>query len=42
VSQRDLVGIFAALDNDPDVIELAADEMVRDQRLARIEQGDLD
>lgn len=42
VSQRDLVGIFAATDNDPDAVELAADELVREQRLVRIEQGDLD
>jgi CBS domain-containing protein len=42
VSQRDLVGVLAAFDNDPDAIELAADELVRDQRLVRIEQGDLD
>ena len=42
VSQRDLVGVFAAFDNDPDAIELAADELVREQRLVRIEQGDLD
>lgn len=42
VSQRDLVGVFAAFDNDPDAVELASDELVREQRLARIEQGDLD
>lgn len=42
VSQRDLVGVFAAFDNDPDAIELAADELVREQRLVRIGQGDLD
>jgi CBS domain-containing protein len=42
VSQRDLVGVFAALDPDPRGIELAADELVRARRLVRIEQGDLD
>jgi CBS domain-containing protein len=42
VSQRDLVGVFAALDPDPRGIELASDELVRERRLARIEQGDLD
>ncbi len=45
VSQRDLVGIFAALAKEPDSIEsieLASDELVREQRLARIESGDLD
>lgn len=42
VSQRDLVGVFAALDPDPDGIELASDELVRERRLVRIEQGDLD
>jgi CBS domain-containing protein len=45
VSQRDLVGIFAALAKEPDSmesIELASDELVREQRLVRIESGDLD
>jgi CBS domain-containing protein len=42
VSQRDLVGIFAALVQDPDGVELASDQLVRERRLARIEQGDLD
>jgi CBS domain-containing protein len=42
VSQRDLVGVFAALDPDPVGIELASDELVRERRLVRIEQGDLD
>jgi CBS domain-containing protein len=43
VSQRDLVGVFAAL--APDTTggtALASDELVRSQRLARIEHGDLD
>lgn len=42
VSQRDLVGIFAALVPDPNGVELASDQLVREMRLARIEQGDLD
>jgi CBS domain-containing protein len=42
VSQRDLVGIFAALIKEPDSVELASDELVRERRLARIESGDLD
>lgn len=42
VSQRDLVGIFAAMVQDPDGMQLASDELVRERRLARIEHGDLD
>ena len=42
VSQRDLVGVFAALSKDPEAAELATSELVRERRLARIEQGDLD
>ncbi len=42
VSQRDLVGILAALDPDPVGASLPSDELVRTRRLARIEQGDLD
>lgn len=42
VSQRDLVGVFAALVDDNDGIALASDELVRAKRLARIEHGDLD
>lgn len=42
VSQRDLVGVFAALQQDTDGAELASDQLVREMRLARIEQGDLD
>ena len=42
VSQRDLVGVLAALAKEPDAVELAADELVRERRLARIEHGDLD
>ncbi|HEU0130449.1 MAG TPA: CBS domain-containing protein [Mycobacteriales bacterium] len=43
VSQRDLVGVFAALQKDPEGgAELSSDSLVRELRLARIEQGDLD
>jgi signal-transduction protein with cAMP-binding, CBS, and nucleotidyltransferase domain len=42
VSQRDLVGIFAALAKEPDSVELASDQLVSQQRLVRIEAGDLD
>lgn len=42
VSQRDLVGIFAALVQDPDGVQLSSDNLVRELRLARIEHGDLD
>jgi CBS domain-containing protein len=42
VSQRDLVGVFAALQQDPEGAELSSDSLVRELRLARIEQGDLD
>ncbi|MDX6203022.1 MAG: hypothetical protein QOF82_1016 [Frankiales bacterium] len=42
VSQRDLVGIFAALAKEPDSVELASDQLVSQQRLVRIESGDLD
>ena len=42
VSQRDLVGIFAALVQDPNGVELSSDSLVRERRLARIEHGDLD
>lgn len=42
VSQRDLVGIFAALVQDPDGVQLDSDTLVRERRLARIEHGDLD
>ncbi len=42
ISQRDMVGILAALGPNPAGIELPSDQLVRDRRLARIEQGDLD
>lgn len=42
VSQRDLLGVFAALVRDDDAVPLASDDLVREKRLARIEAGDLD
>ncbi|HVE64699.1 MAG TPA: CBS domain-containing protein [Mycobacteriales bacterium] len=42
VSQRDLVGVFAALVQSGDGATLSSDALVREQRLARIEHGDLD
>lgn len=42
VSQRDLVGVFAALDRDPEARVIATAELVRERRLVRIEHGDLD
>lgn len=42
LSQRDLVGVLAALVKEPEAVPLASDELVRQQRLARIEHGDLD
>lgn len=42
VSQRDLVGILAALGSSPRGVELPSDQLVRARRLARIEHGDLD
>jgi CBS domain-containing protein len=42
VSQRDLVGVFAAFAPDPDGASLPTEALVRELRLARIEQGDLD
>ncbi|MGH3326785.1 MAG: CBS domain-containing protein [Streptomycetales bacterium] len=42
LSQRDIVGIFAALWREADAIEIETDQLVREKRLARIEQGDLD
>jgi CBS domain-containing protein len=42
VSQRDLIGVLAALDPDPVGVTLASDELVRAKRLVRIEHGDLD
>jgi CBS domain-containing protein len=42
VSQRDLCGVLAALGSDAPELEMPADELVRNKRLARIEAGDLD
>jgi CBS domain-containing protein len=42
VSQRDLVGVFAALVRDDSAVPLASDDLVREKRLHRIEAGDLD
>jgi CBS domain-containing protein len=42
VSQRDLVGVLAALDHDPEGVELPVDQLVRERRLVRLEHGDLD
>lgn len=43
LSQRDVVGVFAALWREPDVpAQLEADQLVSAMRLARISHGDLD
>lgn len=42
VSQRDLCGVLAALAGEPEELDIPASELVRAQRLARIEVGDLD
>lgn len=42
LSQRDIVGVFAALSAEPGQAEIETDQLVREQRLARIEVGDLD
>jgi CBS domain-containing protein len=42
LSQRDVVGVFAALWRESGAVEIEADALVRTQRLARIEHGDLD
>lgn len=42
VSMRDVAGVFAGLSKDPETIGLDLDELVRERRLVRIEQGDLD
>jgi CBS domain-containing protein len=42
VSQRDLCGVLAALGSPAASIEIPADDLVRQRRLARIEAGDLD
>ncbi|HSJ60912.1 MAG TPA: CBS domain-containing protein [Jiangellaceae bacterium] len=42
ISQRDITGVFAALVRTSGEPTIEADSLVRDQRLARIEMGDLD
>ncbi len=42
LSQRDIVGVFAALWQEDDSIEIETDKLVREQRLKRLEHGDLD
>lgn len=42
VSIRDVAGVFAGLSKDPEAVGLDLDELVRERRLVRIEQGDLD
>ena len=42
VSMRDVAGVFAALAPGSAAVEQEFDQLVRERRLARIEQGDLD
>jgi CBS domain-containing protein len=42
LSQRDILGVFAALRREPGAVEIASDELVRARRLVRIGPGDLD
>lgn len=42
ISMRDITGIFAALSPDDVTVEHEFDQLVRERRLAWIEQGDLD
>ncbi len=42
ISQRDITGVFASLVPGSGTPEIETDLLVRDQRLARIEHGDLD
>jgi CBS domain-containing protein len=42
VSQRDLIGIFAALGSEPAISGIPNADLVREHRLARIGHGDLD
>jgi CBS domain-containing protein len=42
VSQRDLCGVLAALGDDPEPAPIAADELVRERRVSRVEAGDAD
>lgn len=42
LSQRDIMGVFAALRRETGDVAIESDELVRARRLVRIEQGDLD
>ncbi|WP_152691138.1 CBS domain-containing protein [Jiangella alkaliphila] len=42
LSQRDVIGVFAALWYETGVPEIDVDNLVRQRRLARVEAGDLD
>ena len=42
ISMRDITGVFGALAPGPTKVEHEFDALVRQRRLARIEQGDLD
>lgn len=42
VSQRDVMGVFAALQSQTGDVEISSDELVRTRRIVRIEHGDLD
>jgi len=42
LSQRDIMGVFAALRRETGAAEIDSDELVRSRRLARIGHGDLD
>lgn len=42
LSQRDVIGVFAALWHEAGAPEIDVDNLVRERRLARVEAGDLD
>lgn len=42
LSQRDIMGVFAALRRETGAVEIDSDELVRARRLVRIGPGDLD
>ncbi|RIQ22324.1 CBS domain-containing protein [Jiangella rhizosphaerae] len=42
LSQRDVIGVFAALWYETGAPEIDVDNLVRERRLARVEAGDLD
>ncbi len=42
LSQRDVIGVFAALWHETGAPEIDVDNLVRQRRLARVEAGDLD